>query len=167
MSEQIEITFPDGSIKSFSKGITTEEIAASISPGLRRNAIIGKLNGTPIDLRTPIEEDGSIEIVTQDHEDALEVLRHSTAHLMAQAISRLYPNAKFGVGPVIEQGFYYDMDLDHTLTPEDLPIIEKEMQKIIDENIEIQRKVVSRDEAKKLFTHDEYKQELIDAIPEE
>ena len=167
MSEQIQITFPDGSIKDFPEGITTEEIAASISPGLRRNALAGKLSGELIDFKRPIEKNGAIEIITPDSKEALEVMRHSSAHLMAQAVKRLYPNTKFGVGPVIENGFYYDMDIDHSLTPEDLPLIEKEMKKIINENIEITRKEVTRDEAKQLFAGDEYKQELIEAIPED
>lgn len=151
LTEQLQITFPDGAVKEFPKGTTTEEIAGSISTGLRKSAIAGKLNGRLLDLRTPIQENGSIEIVTAGSEEALEILRHSTAHLMAQAVSRLYPGVKLGVGPVIEGGFYYDMDLDHSLTPEDLPKIEKEMKKIISENLEIVRKEVERDEAKKLF----------------
>ncbi|MED4313333.1 threonine--tRNA ligase, partial [Heyndrickxia coagulans] len=136
-------------------------------PGLRKKALAGKLNGKLLDLRTPIEEDGAIEIVTPEHEDALGILRHSTAHLMAQAVRRLYGNVKFGVGPAIENGFYYDMDLDASITPEDLPKIEKEMKKIVAENLEIVRKVVSRDEARNIFANDEYKLELIDAIPDE
>lgn len=167
MAEIVKITFPDGALKEFPFGTTTEEIAQSISPGLRKKALAGKLNGKLLDLRTPIEEDGAIEIVTPEHEDALGILRHSTAHLMAQAVRRLYGNVKFGVGPAIENGFYYDMDLEVSLTPEDLPKIEKEMKKIVAENLEIVRKVVSRDEARKIFAHDEYKLELIDAIPDE
>ncbi|MCM3237223.1 threonine--tRNA ligase [Heyndrickxia oleronia] len=165
MSEVIKMTFPDGAVKEFPNGTTTEDIAASISPGLKKKAIAGKVNKKLIDLRTPITFDGSIEIVTPDHKDALEVLRHSTAHLMAQAVRRIFGNVKLGVGPVIEGGFYYDMDLEVSITPEDLPKIEKEMKKIISENLEIVRKEVSRDEAKELFAGDEYKQELIDAIP--
>ncbi|MDH5160423.1 threonine--tRNA ligase [Heyndrickxia sp. FSL K6-6286] len=165
MSEVIKMTFPDGAVKEFPNGTTTEDIAASISPGLKKKAIAGKVNEKLIDLRTPITFDGSIEIVTPDHKDALEVLRHSTAHLMAQAVRRIFGNVKLGVGPVIEGGFYYDMDLEVSITPEDLPKIEKEMKKIISENLEIIRKEVSRDEAKELFAGDEYKQELIDAIP--
>nr|WP_144924013.1 threonine--tRNA ligase [Paenibacillus bovis] len=165
MSEQLKITFPDGNVKEFPKTTTTEDIAASISPGLRKKAIAGKHNGQLIDLRTPIDADGSIEIITSGSEEALEIMRHSTAHLMAQAVKRLYPDVKLGVGPVIEHGFYYDMDLDHAITPEDLPIIEKEMKKIINENIEITRKEVTRNEAKEFFANDQYKQELIDAIP--
>ncbi|TKH05040.1 threonine--tRNA ligase [Peribacillus simplex] len=167
MTELLKISFPDGAVKEFAKGTTTEDIAASISPGLRKKSIAGKFNGELYDLKRPIEQDGSIEIVTQDIADALEVLRHSTAHLMAQAIKRLYKNAKFGVGPVIEGGFYYDMDLEESLTPEDLPLIEKEMKKIVNENLEISRIEVSRDEAISRFKEigDEYKLELIDAIP--
>lgn len=167
MSELLKISFPDGAVKEFAKGTTTEDIAASISPGLRKKSIAGKFNGELYDLKRPIEQDGTIEIVTQDSADALEVLRHSTAHLMAQAIKRLYKNAKFGVGPVIEGGFYYDMDLEESLTPEDLPLIEKEMKKIVNENLAISRIEVSRDEAISRFKEigDEYKLELIDAIP--
>ena len=167
MSEVIKVSFPDGAVKEFPKGTTTEDIAASISPGLKKKAIAGKLNGQMYDLRRPIEEDGAIEIITPDRKEALEVLRHSSAHLMAQAIKRLYKNVKLGVGPVIEGGFYYDIDLEESLTPEDLPLIEKEMKKIINENIEIVRKEVSRDEAVQLYKEigDEYKLELIEAIP--
>ncbi|PAQ16627.1 threonine--tRNA ligase [Bacillaceae bacterium SAOS 7] len=171
MSDMMKITFPDGSIKEFSKGTTTEEIAQSISPGLRKKALAGKVNGQLFDLRTPIDEDGSLEIVTPDHEDALEIMRHSTAHLMAQAVKRIYgaENVKLGVGPVIEGGFYYDIDLDESISTEDLPKIEKEMKKIIGENIEVVRKEVSRNEALKFYQEigDEYKIELIGAIPEE
>lgn len=167
MQEIVKLSFPDGAVKEFSAGVTTEDVAASISPGLKKKAIAGKLNGAMIDLRRPIEEDGAIEIVTQGSDDALEVLRHSTAHLLAQAIKRLYKNVKLGVGPVIEGGFYYDMDLEEAITPEDLPLIEKEMKKIINENLEIVRKEVSREDAIKLYQEigDEYKLELIDAIP--
>lgn len=167
MSELLKISFPDGAVKEFAKGTTTEEIAQSISPGLRKKSIAGKFNGELYDLKRPLLEDGTIEIVTQDAPDALEVLRHSTAHLMAQAIKRLYKHAKFGVGPVIEGGFYYDIDLEESLTPEDLPLIEKEMKKIVNENLEISRIEVSRDEAISRFKEigDEYKLELIDAIP--
>ncbi|MED3571336.1 threonine--tRNA ligase [Cytobacillus praedii] len=167
MSEVVKVSFPDGAVKEFPKGTTTEEIAASISPGLKKKSIAGKFNGQMYDLRRPIEEDGAIEIITQDSEEALEILRHSSAHLMAQAIKRLYKNVKLGVGPVIEGGFYYDIDLEESITPEDLPLIEKEMKKIINENIEIVRKEVSRDEAVQLFKEidDEYKLELIEAIP--
>ncbi|HCW7998616.1 TPA: threonine--tRNA ligase, partial [Staphylococcus aureus] len=148
-------------------GTTTEDIAQSISPGLRKKAVAGKFNGQLVDLTKPLETDGSIEIVTPGSEEALEVLRHSTAHLMAHAIKRLYGNVKFGVGPVIEGGFYYDFDIDQNISSDDFEQIEKTMKQIVNENMKIERKVVSRDEAKELFSNDEYKLELIDAIPED
>ncbi|KOP76696.1 threonyl-tRNA synthase [Bacillus sp. FJAT-21351] len=169
MSEVIKMTFPDGAVKEYSKGSSTEDIAASISPGLKKKALAGKVNGELLDLRTPIEQDGSLEIITQDAPEALEIMRHSTAHLMAQAIKRLYKDTKvqLGVGPVIENGFYYDIDMEESITPEDLGKIEKEMKKIVNSNIEIERKEVSREEAIQLFKEvgDELKLELIDAIP--
>ncbi|HDP3085034.1 TPA: threonine--tRNA ligase, partial [Staphylococcus aureus] len=161
------IQFPDGNKKAFDKGTTTEDIAQSISPGLRKKAVAGKFNGQLVDLTKPLETDGSIEIVTPGSEEALEVLRHSTAHLMAHAIKRLYGNVKFGVGPVIEGGFYYDFDIDQNISSDDFEQIEKTMKQIVNENMKIERKVVSRDEAKELFSNDEYKLELIDAIPED
>ena len=169
MSDMVKIAFPDGAVKEFPKGTTTEDIAASISSGLKKKALAGKLNGTMYDLKRPIEMDGMIEIITQDQPEALEILRHSSAHLMAQAIKRLYKDVKLGVGPVIEGGFYYDIDLEQSLTPEDLPLIEKEMKKIINENISIVRKEVSRAEAIQIYKEigDEYKLELIEAIPED
>src|SRR4051794_781333 len=169
MSDMVKIAFPDGAVKEFPKGTTTEDIAGSISSGLKKKALAGKLNGTMYDLKRPIEMDGMIEIITQDQPEALEILRHSSAHLMAQAIKRLYKDVKLGVGPVIEGGFYYDIDLEQSLTPEDLPLIEKEMKKIINENISIVRKEVSRAEAIQIYKEigDEYKLELIEAIPED
>ncbi len=168
MSDVVKITFPDGAVKEFPKGTTTEDIAGSISPGLKKKSIAGRFNGKEIDLRTEIHEDGEIAIITQDTDAALEIMRHSTAHLMAQAIKRLYKDVKLGVGPVIENGFYYDIDMEKSLTPEDLPEIEKEMKKIINENLEIHRVEVSRDEALRRYEEigDELKIELIQDIPE-
>ncbi|SDH75193.1 threonine--tRNA ligase [Alteribacillus bidgolensis] len=168
MANNVNITFPDGNVKSFKEGVTTEEIASSISPGLKKQALAGRLNGEPIDLKTPIHKDGNIEIITSKNEEGLEILRHSTAHLMAQAVKRVFDDVKLGVGPVIEHGFYYDIDMPHQLTPEDLPKIEKEMKKIIDENHEIVRKEVSREKAKEIYQEigDDLKIELIDDIPE-
>ncbi|HBY83021.1 threonine--tRNA ligase [Staphylococcus sp.] len=165
--DQINIQFPDGNSKAFDKGTTTEDIAQSISPGLRKKAVAGKFNGQMVDLTRPLEEDGEIEIVTPGSDEALEVLRHSTAHLMAQALKRLYGDVKFGVGPVIEGGFYYDFDTDEKISSDDFEKIEKTMKKIVDENHKIERKVVTRDEAKAFFKDDPYKLELIDAIPED
>ncbi|MCY7436545.1 threonine--tRNA ligase [Bacillus pumilus] len=171
MSEQIQLTFPDGAVKEFDNTATTEDIAASISPGLKKKALAGKLNGKEIDLRTPLLESGTIEIITDKSDEALDIMRHSTAHLLAQAIKRLYGkehHVQFGVGPVIENGFYYDVDIDVAITPEDLPKIEKEMKKIINSNLPIERIEVSREEAKKRFEAigDQLKLELLEAIPE-
>ncbi|WP_270233484.1 threonine--tRNA ligase [Staphylococcus warneri] len=165
--DQINIQFPDGNSKAFDKGTTTEDIAQSISPGLRKKAVAGKFNGQMVDLTRPLEEDGEIEIVTPGSDEALEVLSHSTAHLMAQALKRLYGDVKFGVGPVIEGGFYYDFDTEEKISSDDFEKIEKTMKKIVDENHKIERKVVTRDEAKAFFKDDPYKLELIDAIPED
>ncbi|UTH10852.1 threonine--tRNA ligase [Macrococcoides canis] len=166
MSE-INVKFPDGNVKSFEAGVTTEEIAGSISPGLKKKALAGKFNGQMVDLSTALETDGDIEIITPESPEGIEVLRHSTAHLMAQALKRMYGNVHFGVGPVIEEGFYYDVDTEHKISSEDLPEIEKTMRQIVGENIAIERRVVSREEAKQIFADDPYKQELIDAIPED
>ncbi|UEX90992.1 threonine--tRNA ligase [Staphylococcus ratti] len=166
MSE-ISIRFPDGNEKSFEKGITTEEIAQSISPGLRKKAVAGKFNQQLVDLTAPLEENGDIEIVTPGSDEALEVLRHSTAHLMAHAIKRLYGDVNFGVGPVIDDGFYYDFDMETKVSSDDFEKIEKTMKQIVNENLPIERRVVSRDEAKAFFSEDPYKLELIDAIPED
>ncbi|SOC03122.1 threonyl-tRNA synthetase [Ureibacillus xyleni] len=167
MSEVIKLSFPDGAVKEFPRGTSTEDVAASISPGLKKQALAGKLNGVQIDLKTPIEEDGAIEIITPKSDEALEILRHSTAHLTAQAVKRLFPDVKLGIGPVIEGGFYYDIDSPTPISADDLPKIEKEMKKIISENIEIERKNVSRHEAQKIYEEigDEYKLELLEAIP--
>ncbi|MCA5011388.1 MULTISPECIES: threonine--tRNA ligase [unclassified Enterococcus] len=162
----INITFPDGAVKEFDAGSSTLDIAKSISNSLAKKALAGKLNGTLIDLTRPIEEDGSLEIVTPDHEDALGILRHSTAHLMANALRRLFPNIKFGVGPAIDSGFYYDTDNgENAVTAEDLPAIEAEMMKIVKENNPIVRKVVTKEEALELFADDPYKVELITDLP--
>lgn len=164
---QINIQFPDGNTKEFDKGTTTEDIAQSISPGLRKKAVAGKFNGQLVDLTRPLEQDGTIEIITPGSEEALEVLRHSTAHLMAQALKRLYGDVKFGVGPVIEGGFYYDFDMDDKVSSDDFDKIEKTMKQIVDENHKIVREVVSKEEAKDFFKDDPYKLELIDAIPDD
>ncbi|MGB3261418.1 threonine--tRNA ligase [Paenisporosarcina sp.] len=167
MSETIQLKFPDGAIKEFPKGTTTEDVAASISPGLRKKALAGQLDNQLVDLKAPLEQDGSIAIVTPGSDEALEVLRHSSAHLLAQAVKRLFKDVKLGVGPVIENGFYYDIDSPEPITAEDLPVIEKEMKKIINENIEIVRHNVSRAEAFEKFKEDEYKIELLEAIAED
>lgn len=169
MADVLEIIFPDGAKKEFPAGTTGEDIAGSISSGLKKQAIAVNIDGVAYDLRTPLPNGGAIEIVTLKQEQGVEIMRHSAAHLLAQAVKRLYGNVQFGVGPVIENGFFYDMDLEASITPEDLPKIEKEMQRIVDANLPIVRKVVSREEAKAMFSDigDKLKLELIDAIPED
>lgn len=168
MVNRIQIKFPSGDVKEFPAGISMEEIAASISPSLKKQAVAGRFNGQLIDLRCPLDQDGEIEILKEDAPESLDIMRHTATHVMAQAVKRIYKNVNLGVGPVIEDGFYYDMDLPNPLSKEDLAQIEKEMQKIIEENLEIKREVRSRDEAIALFKEigDPLKLELIEAIPE-
>lgn len=164
----IKITFPDGAVKEFEAASTTLDIAKSISNSLGKKALAGKFNGELVDLNRELTEDGAIEIVTPDHEDALQILRHSAAHLMANAVRRLYPSIHFGVGPAIENGFYYDTDNgENPISEEDLVKIEEEMMKIVKENNPIIRKVVTKEEALALFKEDPYKVELINELPEE
>lgn len=167
----VSISLPDGSVREYVEGSTLEDVAASISSGLRKNAIAGKINGAAVDLNSKLVDGAAVEIITADSKDGLEIMRHSSAHLMAQAVKRLFGNqeVKLGIGPVIEDGFYYDMDLEHPLNPEDLQKIEKEMERIIGENLPITRREVSRDEAVAIFTElgDPYKLELIRDLPED
>ncbi|TJY41036.1 threonine--tRNA ligase [Cohnella pontilimi] len=167
----VQVKLPDGAIREYDAGVTVEDVAGSISPGLKKNAVAGKINGKAVDLNTPIEDNVSLEILTLDQADGLEVMRHSTAHLMAQAIKRLYggDKVKLGIGPVIEDGFYYDIDLEQSITPEDLGKIEQEMEKIVKEDLAIVRKVVSREEALAIYEKigDPLKLELIRDLPAE
>ncbi len=163
----IELIFPDGAKKSFEAGVTGRDVAASISNSLAKRALAAKIDGELVDLNAPINEGGAIEIVDPKHEDALGILRHSTAHLMAQAMKRLYPGIKFGVGPAISSGFYYDTDQDKQIAEEDLPVIEAEMAKIVKENWPIERREVTRAEANEIFADDEYKLEIIADLPED
>lgn len=169
MSENIQLKFPDGAIKEFPKGTTTEDVAGSISPGLRKSALAGKVGDNLIDFTSPIEEGGEFSIITPQSPEALDILRHSTAHLLAQAVKRKFPDAKLGIGPTIDNGFYYDIDSPTPITAEDLPELEKEMKRIIGENLPIVRHDVSRAEAEKRFKEigDPYKIELLEAIPED
>lgn len=162
----ITVTFPDGAQRQYESQTTVAAVAASISNSLAKKALAGKFNGQLVDLGRPLNEDGVLELVTPDHEDALGILRHSAAHLLAHALTRLYPQVHFGVGPAIESGFYYDTDMPKQLTEEALPAVEAEMQKIVRENHPIVRREVSRDEALALFAHDPYKIELIRELPE-
>ncbi|MFJ7698521.1 threonine--tRNA ligase [Lysinibacillus fusiformis] len=166
MSNQvIHVQFPDGQQQAFTKGVTLTEIAQAIRPELRKKAVAGSVNGTIVDLTRPIMEDAQITLYEASSKEGIEVIRHSTAHLLAQAVKRLYPHAQFGVGPVIENGFYYDIDIADTLTPSDLQQIEKTMKQIVRENVQIKRREVSRNEAKVLFAHDALKLELLESIP--
>lgn len=163
----ITLTFPDGNQRQYPKGVTTQEVAESISKSLAKASLAGKLNGELIDFTRPIQEDGSIEIITEKSEEALQILRHSTAHLMAHAMTRLFPGIHFGVGPAIDSGFYYDTDKEVQITEEELPAIEKEMKKIVSQNYPIVRREVSRQEALEIFARDPYKVELINGLPED
>lgn len=165
-NQEVVIQFPNGEQKSFAKGVTLTEIAKSIRPSLAKKSIVGSVNTTTTDLTEPILVDAEIRLYDAESPEGLSVLRHSTAHLLAQAVKRLYPDACFGVGPVIDYGFYYDIELAHTLVPEDLKKIEREMHRIVKEQQAITRKEVSREEAKQLFKEDALKLELLDAIPE-
>lgn len=169
MDVSVQVTLPDGTVRSFEPGVTVHDVAGSISKSLQKNAVAGVIDGQVVDLNREIEADAELKILTLRDEEGLEVYRHSTAHLMAQAIKRLYPDVKLGIGPVIEDGFYYDLDLSERLTPEDLPKIEAEMQKIVNENLPIERKVVSREEAIRLYEEvaDHLKLELIRDLPED
>ncbi|MEG0384387.1 MAG: threonine--tRNA ligase [Solibacillus sp.] len=166
-NQEVTIQFPNGEQKRFAKGVTLTEIAKSISPSLAKKSIVGSVNTTTTDLTRPILVDAEISLYDAASKEGLKVLRHSTAHLLAQAVKRLYPDAKFGVGPVIENGFYYDIEMAHTLVPEDLGVIEREMKKIVSENFQVVRKEVTREEASQMFEHDYLKLELLEAIPAE
>ncbi|MFW5705247.1 MAG: TGS domain-containing protein, partial [Nanoarchaeota archaeon] len=159
----VKITLPDGSKKEFKGKVCGLEVAKSISEGLARQAIALKINGELQDLTTTICNDSEVEIITPKSEDSLEILRHTTAHVFAQALLRLFPEAKITIGPATESGFYYDVDYED-LTEDKLPAIEKEMQKIVKEDLKITKEYKSLEEAKKYFYNNVYKQELIDAI---
>lgn len=164
----IRISLPDGAVKEVEQGTSPLDVAKSISNSLAKKSLAAKFNGELIDLVRPLQEDGELELVTPDHEDALGILRHSAAHLMANAMRRLYPEIHFGVGPAIENGFYYDTDNEEkAISQEDLPKIEEEMMKIVKENNPIVRKVVTREEALEMFKDDPYKIELINELPED
>ncbi|WP_395769234.1 threonine--tRNA ligase [Arenimonas sp.] len=163
----ITITLPDGSKRPFETPPSVYDVAASIGAGLAKAALAGKVDGRLVDTAYTIASDASLEIVTEKHPDALDILRHSSAHLLAQAVQRLYPCAQVTIGPVIDNGFYYDFAYERPFTPEDLPKIEAEMAKIIQEAHAVSRSVKSRDEAVAYFKSlgEHYKAEIIAAIP--
>ncbi|MER3547162.1 MAG: threonine--tRNA ligase, partial [Rhodanobacteraceae bacterium] len=163
----ITITLPDNSTKSFDSPPTVRDVAASIGASLAKAAIAGKVDGKLVDLSCTVDHDARVEIVTEKSPEALDIIRHSTAHLLAQAVQRLYPGTQVTIGPVIENGFYYDFARSEPFKPEDLPVIEAEMKKIAAEALPVSRSVKSRDEATKFFREmgEEYKAQIIESIP--
>ena len=162
-----KITLPDGSQRDYDKPVTVAEIAESIGAGLARAALAGRVDGELVDTSFEVSTDAEVAIVTARDSDGLEVLRHSCAHLMAQAVQRLFPKAQVTIGPVVEDGFFYDFAIERAFTPEDLQAIEKMMQVIVKEDLVVQRSIMSRDEAVAMFKDmDEvYKVGIIEGIP--
>ena len=167
MSQPVSLTFPDGSVREFAAGTTGRDVAESISKSLAKKAVAIALDGRVADLSDPVT-DGRIEIVTRSDPRALELIRHDAAHVMAEAVQELWPGTQVTIGPVIENGFYYDFAKNEPFTPEDLPVIEKKMKEIIGRNKAFTKEIWSRDKAKQVFADkgESYKVELVDAIPE-
>ncbi|MDJ0663711.1 MAG: threonine--tRNA ligase [Acidimicrobiia bacterium] len=163
----LTITFPDGSERSFERGVTGAEIAASIGPRLAKAAVAVKLDGNAIDLGRAITEDGTVEIITDASEDGRHVMRHSAAHVMAQAVLDLFPGSKFAIGPPITDGFYYDFEVDEPFTPEDLERIEARMAEIIAEDQPFEREELSADQALEVFSDQPFKTEIINSVDED
>ena len=165
----IHVTLKDGSVKTIEKGLTIIEIAKSISGRLAKEATAGVVNGRKVDLSYVINEDVDLEILTLNDERGLDVFRHTSAHVLAMAVQNLFPGTKLAIGPPIENGFYYDFDTDHVFVPEDFPAIEKEMSRIIKEDLKAERFVLERDEAIKFMASigADYKVELIEDLPED
>ncbi len=163
----INITLPDGSVRQFEAPVTVAEVAASIGAGLAKATLAGKVDDRLVDAGFRIDRDAALSIVTDKSPEALDILRHSTAHLLAQAVQRLFPGAQVTIGPVIDNGFYYDFAYERPFTPEDLPAIEAEMQKIVKEALPVSRSVKSRDDAVAYFKGigEAYKAEIIESIP--
>ncbi|WP_059413122.1 threonine--tRNA ligase [Cupriavidus basilensis] len=165
----IAITLPDGSRREFPGPVTVAEVAQSIGAGLAKAALAGKVDGRMVDTSYRIEQDASLAIVTDKDADGVDVIRHSTAHLLAYAVKELYPDAQVTIGPVIENGFYYDFSYKRPFTPEDLVAIEKKMAELAKKDEQVTREVWSRDEAVKLFESmgEKYKAEIIASIPQD
>jgi len=163
------ITLPDGSRQRFEHPVTVREVAERIGPGLAKAALAGKVDGRLVDTAYVIGDDAEVRIVTDRDPEGLEVIRHSTAHLMAQAVKALYPEAQVTIGPVIDDGFYYDFACERSFTPEDLEAIEAKMREIAERDYPVEREVMARHEAVRLFrdTGEEYKAEIIESIPED
>ena len=165
----MNIKLKDGSVKEISNDSNIYDLANSISKNLAKSAVVGEVNGTLADLNYKLKDNDEVSILTYDDEKAVEVIRHSTSHIMAQAVKRIYNNSKLAIGPSIENGFYYDFDIDNPLSAEDIDKIEAEMNNIIKENLKFERIDVSREEAIKLMEEkgETYKVELICDLPEE
>jgi len=163
----VAITLPDGSQKQFDAPVTVLQVAESIGPGLAKAALAGKIDGDMVDVSHLIESDSELSIITGRDEDGLDIIRHSCAHLMANAVQNLFPEAQVTIGPVIENGFYYDFAYERPFTPEDLEAIEKEMTRLAKEDISVERSILSRNEAVALFEKmgEKYKVEIIESIP--
>src|SRR2546425_1487497 len=163
------IRLPDGSVKSFSGPVTVAEVAHAIGPGLARAALAGKVNGKLVDTSHRIESDAELAIVTERDKEGVEILRHSTAHLLAYAVKELFPDAQVTIGPVIDNGFYYDFSYKRPFTPEDLEKIEKRMAELAKKDIPVAREEWRRDEAVRFFNSigEKYKAEIIGSIPTE
>jgi threonyl-tRNA synthetase len=163
----LQITLPDGSKRKFDNPLTVAEIAESIGAGLAKAALAGRVNGELVDTSHQIGNDSDVAIITERDSDGIEVLRHSCAHLMAQAVQRIFPKAQVTIGPIVEDGFFYDFAYERPFTPEDLQSIEKSMKEIVKENLPVERSVMSRDDAIAMFKEmgEEYKVEIISSIP--
>ncbi len=161
------ITLPDGSKREFDDAVSVYDVAHNISPGLAKAALAGKIDGEMVDTSFVIDKDSNLAIITDRDDDGLEVIRHSTAHLLAQATQRLFDNVQVTVGPVIEDGFFYDFATERPFTDEDLKAIEKEMNRIVKQNLKVERSIMGRDEAISFFRDmgEEYKAEIIEEIP--
>ena len=164
---EISVTLPDGSVKSVAEGATVADVAASIGSRLAAAAIAGRVDGRLVDTWTVVTDGSAVEIITERSPEALELLRHSAAHVMAEAVKQLFPLARFGIGPAIEDGFYYDIEIDRTFTPEDLGAIEERMRAIIAEEQPFSRQVLSRLDALRVFDGQPYKLELIADLPDD
>ncbi|HZO01975.1 MAG TPA: threonine--tRNA ligase [Burkholderiales bacterium] len=164
----IHIRLPDGSSKSFPGPVTVAEVAAAIGAGLARAALAGKVDGKLVDLAHRLDHDSQLQIITERDPEGVDIIRHSAAHLLAQAVKELFPEAQVTIGPVIENGFYYDFAYKRPFTPEDLAAIEKRMQEIAKKDLPVERKVMARDEAVRFFSDmgEKYKAEIIASIPE-
>jgi len=169
MNRMINLTLKDGSVRQAAQGTTISELASSLSQVLARSAIAGKVNGQVKDLNFKVEQDAQIEILTLDNEEGLGVMRHSTSHLLAQAVKNLFPETLLGIGPAIANGFYYDFDSEHTFTPEDLEKLEVEMKRLAKEGNKFECREISREEALEYFGSkgEKYKAELVKDLPDE